>query len=453
MAKKKAFVIDTNVILHDSDCINNFGIHDVVIPITVIEELDNFKRGSQEINFHARKFTRLLDEISGDRIFNGGSRIASKKGFLKVRIDEKIHPKIDSVFFQKNADVRILNAAYFYAQENPDQSVVFVSKDVNLRMKAKAIGLKAEDYTNDQVQAESLYEGYEIIENVPAEFFDWLFSGPIEKAALKLFPQISLSAINQYFILRNGSRSALAHMGSDFLAKIEKKPVYGIAPRNVNQIFALHALLDPKIKLVSLTGHAGTGKTLLALAAALECKKDYRQIYIARPIVPLSNKDSGFLPGDIETKLDPFMMPLYDNLSVIGDSLSAQNGIKKKKSKSSQKQTEPEADINDLLSKKKIVVSPLSYIRGRSLPRIYFIVDEAQNLTPHEVKTIVSRAGDGTKVVFTGDIFQIDHPYLDVKSNGLSHLVERMRGQRLYAHINLKKGERSELADLASKLL
>jgi PhoH-like ATPase len=223
------------------------------------------------------------------------------------------------------------------------------------------------------------------------------------------------------------------------LKKIDKNVVYGIKPRNSEQTFAVDALTNPEVPLVSMTGKAGTGKTLLALASALHVRKNYRQIYVARPVVPLSNKDIGFLPGDIEDKLAPYMEPLWDNLKVIQDQFGEAD-----------KQHQA---INQMLKDEKLVIEPLSYIRGRSLQRIYFIVDEAQNLTPHEIKTIITRVGEGAKIVFTGDIYQIDHPYLDSQSNGLSYLIEHFKGQKLYAHVNLEKGERSVLAELASNLL
>ncbi len=241
--------------------------------------------------------------------------------------------------------------------------------------------------------------------------------------------------------MKNGSKSGIGFFqyNGDKIVRVENRPCFGICPRNVEQTFALDALLNRDIPLVTLTGKAGTGKTLLALAAALENRRYYRQIFISRPIVPLSNKDIGYLPGDIQSKLDPYMQPLYDNLMVIKNHCGVKNG-----------KSNP---IKDMLDEEKIVITPLSYIRGRSIVKVFFIIDEAQNLTPHEIKTIITRAGEGTKIVFTGDIFQIDHPYLDTRSNGLSYLIEKMKNRHLYTHINLEKGERSELSEMASKLL
>jgi len=246
---------------------------------------------------------------------------------------------------------------------------------------------------------------------------------------------------NENFILRNGSKSVLATYRAveRTLVRVEKMTTYGISPRNAEQSFALKALTNDDIKLVTLVGAAGTGKTILALAGALECRQRYRQILLARPIVPLGNHDLGFLPGDIEAKLDPYMQPLYDNLTVIRHQFGDHDAAAQR--------------INDMRESEKLLITPLAYIRGRSLQRIFFIIDEAQNLTPHEVKTIITRAGEGTKIVLTGDIRQIDQPYLDALSNGLSYLIDRMKGQPIFAHVTLEKGERSALADLASELL
>jgi PhoH-like ATPase len=437
----KIFVLDTNVVLHDSSCIRQFDEHDIVIPIAVLEELDHFKKGNESLNFHAREFVRSLDTLSGDKLFDGGVKIGPRKGRITVRLDEPFHADIEPSFAAHTPDHRILNCAYRLGIQARKREVILVSKDVNLRMKAKAVGLKAQDYRTDRIQdIDTLYSGRRVIEDVPEHLINRMYQPPYDVEA-EAFAGARGFHAHEYLILRNGKKSVLATYDPDGarVKKVDKITAYGITPRNSEQTFALQALLDPGIPLVSLSGKSGTGKTLLALAAALERKKLYRQIYLARPIVPLSNKDLGFLPGDIQSKLDPYMQPLFDNLGVI------QNQF-------------PETDVKhrrimELLTEEKLVISPLAYIRGRSLVNIYFIVDEAQNLTPHEVKTIITRAGEGTKFVFAGDVFQIDHPYLDSQSNGLSYLIDRMQGQRLYAHVTLERGERSELAEIASDLL
>jgi PhoH-like ATPase len=318
--------------------------------------------------------------------------------------------------------------------------VILVSKDTNLRMKAKSLGLKAQDYTSDKVESfDKLYTGKRVVEGIESEMIDRFYAeGGVPAGE---FTRVAEPLANENFILRNGSKSALAtyRPSARAFTRVEKQTCYGIAPRNAEQSFALRALMDDDIKLVTIAGTAGTGKTLLALAAALESRQKYRQILLARPVVPLSNRDLGFLPGDVGEKLDPYMQPLYDNLTVIrhqcGDN------------------TQAAQRIVEMRESEKLQITPLAYIRGRSLQRIFFIVDEAQNLTPHEIKTIITRAGEGTKIVFTGDVCQIDQPYLDALSNGLSYVIHRMMGQPIYAHVTLEKGERSALADLASELL
>jgi PhoH-like ATPase len=311
-------------------------------------------------------------------------------------------------------------------------------------MKAKSIGVAAQDYFNDKIESlEELYTGKVVVENFDPTVIDRLYEAPYEVP----FGEVDLNGKGKtpepwhHFILKSDQKSALAvyNPNLDLLQRLDKRPAHGITPRNAEQLFALDILLNPDIPLVTITGKAGTGKTLLALAGAMEKRRSYRQIYIARPIVPLSNKDIGFLPGDIKSKIDPYLQPLWDNLKVIQNQYLNNNSEFEK--------------INRMVEEEKIVIAPLTYIRGRSLQKIFFIVDEAQNLTPHEIKTIITRAGEDTKVVFTGDIYQIDHPFLDSHSNGLSYLIDKFRGQRLYAHINLEKGERSQLAELASNLL
>ncbi len=439
----KTFVLDTNVILHDPTCIQNFQENNVIIPLAVIEELDHFKRGNQVINLNAREFTRTLDSVTGSEIFNGGVPLGKGKGKVRIVITKGLSKEIQNVFREDNTDHRVLSAAYDISLQLKKSRVVLISKDVNLRMKSKALGIPAEDYTTDRISSvENLYSGKDIVENFDDGLLQEFFSAPYQVLAKKIIRKIKKEIVpNKYFIIRNSNRSALAVLDSEIevFKRIDKQLVYGIKPRNAEQTFAVDALVNPDIPLVSITGKAGTGKTLLALASALQIRKNYRQIYVARPVVPLSNKDIGYLPGDVESKLAPYMQPLWDNLKVIQDQF-------------------PETDknyqlINNMIKDEKLVIEPLSYIRGRSLQRIYFIVDEAQNLTPHEIKTIITRAGEGAKVVLTGDIYQIDHPYLDSQSNGLSYLIEHFKGQKLYAHINLEKGERSELAELASNLL
>ena len=349
--------------------------------------------------------------------------------------------RIASAFLQNTPDHRILNTAASLQKERPARKVILVSKDTNLRVKAKGIGVLAQDYTSDKIESfDKLYMGKRVVENVDADVISGFYTGSGVVSA-EAVTDVQDPIANENFVLRAGSKSVLASFkaATNSFIRVEKKTCYGISPRNAEQSFAVNALLDDDIRLVTLAGTAGTGKTLLALAAALECRQQYRQILLARPVVPLSNRDLGFLPGDISDKLDPYMQPLYDNLTVIRHQFH---------------ESSPAAQrIQEMRESEKLLVTPLAYIRGRSLQKIFFIVDEAQNLTPHEIKTIITRAGEGTKIIFTGDIRQIDQPYLDALSNGLSYLINRMVGQSIFAHITLEKGERSALADLASELL
>ncbi len=445
--KKKIFILDTNVILHDSDCIYNFEEHDIVIPIPVLEELDQFKKGTQIINHHARQFVRELDKLSADKLFNGNMALGEGKGTLAIRLDKEMHPDLRIIFPNaEKKDHRILNIAYQIALKHKNHPVVIVSKDVNLRMKARSVRLMAEDYTTDHVRDPArLYSGCHYAEDLPAELIAKLYDQEGELTGRDYRPAAAMLP-NQYLVLRNGKKSALATWvasgegSNDFvIRRVNKESVYGITPRNAEQIFAVHALLNEAVRLVTLSGKAGTGKTLLALAAALESRTRFRQILLTRPIIPLSNRDIGYLPGDIASKIKPYMQPLFDNLGVIRDQFSEKHIMAQR--------------LQAMQDEDKLTIEPLAYIRGRSLVRMFMIVDEAQNLTPHEVKTIITRAGEGTKIVFTGDINQIDHPYLDIHSNGLSNLIDKMQGQKLYAHIDLRKGERSELAELASNIL
>ena len=438
---QKLFVLYTNVILHDSNCIRNFQEHDVAIPITVLEELDKFKRGNEDINFQARQFLRDLDQLTGDLLSTTGAPLGSGRGGVRVILGAEQDDRIASAFLQNTPDHRILNTAASLQKERPARKVILVSKDTNLRVKAKGIGVLAQDYTSDKIESfDKLYMGKRVVENVDADVISGFYTGSGVVSA-EAVTDVQDPIANENFVLRAGSKSVLASFkaATNSFVRVEKKTCYGISPRNAEQSFAVNALLDDDIRLVTLAGTAGTGKTLLALAAALECRQQYRQILLARPVVPLSNRDLGFLPGDISDKLDPYMQPLYDNLTVIRHQFH---------------ESSPAAQrIQEMRESEKLLVTPLAYIRGRSLQKIFFIVDEAQNLTPHEIKTIITRAGEGTKIIFTGDIRQIDQPYLDALSNGLSYLINRMVGQSIFAHITLEKGERSALADLASELL
>ena len=316
-----------------------------------------------------------------------------------------------------------------------------VTKDINLRMKAKSLAINSEDYKTDKVMnLDIMQKSIEIIENFPEEYINKLYNSP-DGIPVSQFKLSFKPRAHQYFVFRNNSLSVLAHYEpvKKVLARVEKTRSYGIEPRNAEQAFSLHALANDDIQLVALTGKAGTGKTLLALASALHQERKYEQILLARPIVALGNRDLGYLPGDVDDKIGPYMQPLYDNLAVI-----------KRKYNATAREYQK---IEEMQRDQKLMITPLAYIRGRSLSNVFFIVDEAQNLTPHEVKTIITRAGEGTKIVFTGDIQQIDSPYLDSLSNGLSYLADKMKGQDLFAHVNLVKGERSYLAELASNLL
>ncbi len=440
---KKIFVLDTSVIIYEHNSILNFAEHDIGIPITVLEELDNFKKGNDTKNFEAREFIRLIDKLAKDQLLHQWNPLNGKsKGNFKVLMETSGTGSLDAnkVFGEDKSDHRILNSALHLQKQEKGRKIILVSKDINLRLKAKSLGLQAEDYTTGKVQnISSLYNGKTVIEDVDASMINLLYEKgycPPEEVLGKIKP-----IKNHYYILKSGKKSVLAFFNSanGMVEQVEKRSVYGIKPRNAEQTFAMHAVTKPEIKLVTMQGVAGTGKTLLALAAALEQKRDFKQVYLARPIVPLSNKDIGYLPGDIKSKLNPYMEPLWDNLKFIQNQYNESD--------------KEYAKITEMVANEKLVITPLAYIRGRSLSNICFIVDEAQNLTPHEVKTIITRAGENTKIIFTGDIHQIDTPYLDSQSNGLSYLIDSIKDHELYAHITLEKGERSELANLANELL
>ncbi|MCB0794749.1 MAG: PhoH family protein [Flavobacteriales bacterium] len=440
--ERKIFVLDTSVILYDHSAVNCFEEHDVAIPIEVLEELDNFKKGNDTLNYEAREFIRLIDGIAKRELLTDWIPLnGSDTGKIKVVAKHNLNG-VDAVkvFDDDKYDHRILNAALTLKRQYKGRRVILVTKDICLRLKAKSLELDAEDYLTGKVHdvRQKLYTGRTVIEDVAPAVIDDLFGrGGMDVAELGL----EEPAGNHFFILKHEKKSILCKFDprTRRVHRVEKQHVFGIGPRNAEQTLAMAALLDPEIPLVTLQGTAGTGKTLLALACALEQRRNYRQIYVTRPVVPLSNKDIGYLPGDIQSKLDPYMQPLWDNLKLI-------------KGQFEKSDTTPRR-IDEMLENEKIAIAPLAYIRGRSLSNIFFIVDEAQNLTPHEIKTVISRAGEGTKIVFTGDIHQIDTPYLDTESNGLSYLIDKAKDDPLFAHVTLEKGERSALANLANQRL
>ncbi|MDB4923597.1 PhoH family protein [Mucilaginibacter sp.] len=435
--RAKIFVLDTSVILYDHNAFENFQEHDVAIPIQVLEELDNMKSGNDTRNFEARSFIRLIDDISQNHLINQWRPLnGENKGSFKVIMDTKTAIDAEAIFGSDKTDHRILNAALGLQEENPDKKVILVSKDICLRLKAKSLNLNAEDYETGKIKnLDELYTGETTLNRVSEKLINLLNKS-------ESISGTDFGHTTNHFYILNGKKGSVPGFYNSQTAQLEKiteQPVFNIFPKNIEQAFAIHALLHPDIKLVTIQGNAGTGKTLLALASALEQRKYFRQIYVTRPIVPLSNKDIGFLPGDIKSKIDPYMAPIWDNLKFIKDQFADDEKM--------------QAKIDELVTNDKISIAPLAFIRGRTLSKIFFIVDEAQNLTPHEVKTIISRAGENSKFVFTGDIYQIDTPYLDAESNGLSYLIDKAKGHPLYAHITLQKGERSELANLANELL
>ena len=445
--KPKFFVLDTNIVLHDYKAIRKFQNNNLVIPVAVIEELDKFKKGNDALAYNARGFVREIDRITDGKMFGrDGVQIGKNLGLIKIEPNHPFPEEYRDLFKDDIQDHRILATAMWVRDNHPGYFTALVTKDINLRMKAKAAGMEVQDYLTDKIEENKL-------ENTLKEVIDLaLPSETLQKLAYGNGEGLDWHAVssnepkpNQLYSFSwkedknvekvQGRYDAEQHR----IVLIKSRTAYGIRPRNVEQKMALDACLNPDIPLVSLTGGAGTGKTLIALAAALEQEKDFDQIILSRPTVTLGNQDIGFLPGDQKSKMSPYIQPLMDNLNVIKQQFSP-----------SSKQA---LKIEAMLKEEKLLISPLAYIRGRSLGKVFFIIDEAQNLTPHEVKTIITRAGEGTKMVFTGDIFQIDQPYLDQWSNGLSHLGEKMDGQKVFEHIFLRKGERSELSELAAKLL
>ncbi len=465
----KIFVLDTNVILHDWRSIFKFQENDLVIPLAVIEELDKFKKGDGTINYNAREFVRKADEISEQRLYDPqkGFSLGPGMGTIKVSLNRPFPEDLRDCFTNDVPDHRILATAIWYKNQHPDRTVCLVTKDVNLRLKAKALGMFTQDYLNDHIKEDKFVQDYDRIiqlANVPLDAINRLIDG--EAVDYKKCRISSRPAFNQLYRIHTTHVGIDTSEGEDELLSMngeDREPIrdniilarfdpysgkivrvlpstqYGISPRNEEQVFAMDAVTNKNVELVSLTGTAGTGKTLIAVAGALAQADDYEQILVARPVITLQNEELGFLPGSVEDKLAPFMLPLHDNIAVIKKNfgISSKENIK----------------IEEMLRTKKLEIAPLAYIRGRSLQKTYFIIDEAQNLTPHEVKTIITRAGEGTKIVFTGDVQQIDQPYLDKYSNGLTHISDKLYGEKLFEHVNLIMGERSRLSELAGKKL
>ena len=441
---KKNFVLDTNVLLHDPRSILSFEENNVIIPIYVIEEVDNFKKDLSELGRNARQISRILDGLrTGGRLVDGVPITGSNGGTLRVAFATRDLPP-EYALSSHSADNRILSAALEVQEKDADIPLVFISKDINLRIRAAALGLTVMDYDVERTDIAELYSGVAeltVDDAVLAELY--------EKGEVKV-PQLdedeALSP-NSFAVLQgsSGQGSAIVRIppndGKMRLIKGSGPTVWGIRPRNKEQQFAFELLLDDNVQLVTLVGQAGTGKTLLALAAGLQKSAEeqvYQKMLVSRPVFPLG-RDIGFLPGDINEKLRPWMQPVHDNLELLL-SLSSRD---KKDGRSS----------DELFYMDMINIEPLTYIRGRSIPRQFMLIDEAQNLTPHEVKTIITRAGDDTKIILTGDPYQIDNPYVDATNNGLVHVVRRFRSDSVAGHITLTKGERSELAERAAQLL
>ena len=433
----KTFVLDTNVLLHDPRALFSFEDNNVVIPIAVVEEIDNFKKDLSELGRNARQISRYLDQLRSDGSLKDGVRL-DRGGMLRVGFATKALPT--SVTTDRGQDSRILSVAA-ELHEDKNLTVVFITKDTNLRIRADAIGIESEDYEPEHIEIEELYTGYSEIEVDPAVVDEFYAKGGVELPDPYYTP-------NQYVVLVDKLKPSHTALGRVYTEDNTVRPlpqfkqgVWGIRPRNREQNFALDALLDDSIKMVTLVGKAGTGKTLLAIAAGLSKTTDeavFQRCLVSRPIFPLG-RDIGYLPGDVEEKLNPWMQPIFDNVEF----LMGLTQSDKKHGRS----------YRELIDMGVVQIEPLTYIRGRSIPQQYMIVDEAQNLTPHEVKTIASRAGDGTKIVLTGDPYQIDNPYVDQTNNGLVHVVNRFRSERIAAHVTLSKGERSALAELAANLL
>ncbi len=437
---KKNYILDTNVLLHDPNSLLKFDDNNVVLPIEVIEEIDRFKRESSELGQNARTVSRMLDGFRGAGQLSEGVSLPNgghlRIAFQKPKFSENGH----AVFSTDSIDNRILSLAFSIKKSQPKNQTILVSKDINLRIKADALGMLAEDYENDRVLITDLYTGMIELTASPERIVSFRANGQLElNGGRQYFPNEFCTLLDE----TNPKRAALAKVdtsGTRLVPILDSRDgVWGIKPRNREQHFAFDALLNENVKLVTLMGKAGTGKTLLAMAAGLKrtvLDREFRRLVVARPTISMG-KELGFLPGSLEEKLAPWMQPIHDALEMLSD---LNMGHEHRRS-------------GDLMRSGSIVVEALSYIRGRSIANQFMIIDEAQNLTPLEAKTIITRVGNGTKIVFTGDPYQIDNPYVDSSSNGFNYIVSRFRAQPIAAHIELQKGERSELAELAANIL
>ena len=437
---KKNYILDTNVLLHDPNSLLSFEENNVLLPIEVIEEIDGFKRESSELGQNARTVSRMLDSFRGSGRLSEGVALPNG-GRLRIALQtSKTGRNGHSGLSAESVDNRILALASGIKKSDPKAQTVLVSKDINLRIKADALDVLAEDYETDRVLITDLYTGMIEMTVTPEKMASFRATGALElNGGRQYFP-------NEYCTLTeetNPKRTALTKVdvtGTKLVPIIDcREGVWGIKPRNREQHFAFDALLDDRVKLVTLMGKAGTGKTLLAMAAGLKRTvqdREFRRLVVARPTISMG-KELGFLPGSLEEKLAPWMQPIHDALEMLSD---LNMGHEHRRG-------------GDLMRSGSIVVEALSYIRGRSIANQFMIIDEAQNLTPLEVKTIITRVGSGTKIILTGDPYQIDNPYVDSSSNGFNYIVSRFRAEAIAAHIELQKGERSELAELAANIL
>ena len=436
---KKIFVLDTSILVHDPQALNAFQDNDIVIPLAVVEEIDGQKKRQDEVGRNARRVSAFLDRLREDGHLDSGVSLGEGRGTIRVELNHQLIEMLPPALDRTKMDNRIIAVA-LALKESSNAPVVLISKDINMRIKADAVGITAADYTTDKIEIEDVYTGSRSLKIAPEQIDRFYASGELTIDAEGLYP-------NQLLVLEDSfgsSKSAIArHMASGRLVPLRfgNQETFGLKARNKEQKFALELLLDDEVRLVTLIGRAGTGKTLLALAAGLQKvveESKYRRLAVSRPVIPMGN-DLGFLPGDIDEKLRPWMQPIYDNLEFLFNNRDRNEKI--------------DQLVNSMKDLNLLEMEALTYIRGRSIPNQFLLVDEAQNLSPHEIRTVITRVGEGTKIVLTGDPYQIDHPYLDSNSNGLTFVVERFKNEKIAGHITLTKGERSDLAELGARLL